>query len=167
MYVCVCTSGVVLVKMFCPWMMSVITRSFSCWYSAAVRWMDSSSDSQHPHRPLTHKWHVLKRKSCFCANINDANYFGVALVQLPIHVCPGRLKTENRKVTETNRSENVQVFFLRWSWWFRPQFPVSCTFQTTSWWCWRGCSWGRPGCPSCTAESAAACPGCPAEKLTT
>lgn len=109
-------------------MMSVITLSFSCWYSAAVSWMDSNSDLQQPHTPLAHKLYVYSKHNVAFVQIrskrqriiidgNDVNYFWVALVQLPVHGCPGILKTEMDKremkesSDELNRSKNFHCFY--------------------------------------------------------
>lgn len=51
------------------------------------------------------------------ADGNDVNYFRVALVQLPVHGCPGRLETEMDKremkesSDELNTPKNVHSFY--------------------------------------------------------
>lgn len=112
-------------------MMSAITLSFSCWYSAADSWMDSNSDLQQPHTPLAHKLEVYSKHNVAFVQIwsqtqriivdkNDSNYFRVALVQLPVHGCPGRLKTkmDKREMKESsdelNRCKNFHSFYVHY-----------------------------------------------------
>ena len=119
-----CTSGVVLVKMSRPWMMSVITLSFSCWYSSAVSQMDSNADWQQPHTPLAHKLHMYSKHTVAFVQIwsnrliedgNYVNYFLVTLVQLPVHGCPGRLKTKMDKREMKESSDEVRIVTVHWS----------------------------------------------------